>query len=90
MRDAVHVQKYRFRSAELDALTLVQESATRTIDARKTAGGTPRVHETTARGHGRGRGRGKAVPARFNVGGHGSGQGLGIGGSERLLSTLRE
>ena len=83
MRDAVHVQRYRIPSAELDALSLVQESATRTIDARKV---TSSLLNSTGRG--RGRGRGRALAAQLTVRGRGRGQGRGD--SERLLSTLRE
>ena len=79
MRDAVHVQRHRVPSTELEPLTVVQESATRTIDARKIA----------ADSTGRGRGRGRAVPARLptSVGGHGRGQGRGE--SEQIVSTLQ-
>ena len=86
MRDAVHVQRHRIPSMELDALTVVQESATRTIDARKTTAGTSSVHNSTGRRGGRARGR--SVSGQLTVGGHGRGQGRGE--SERLLSTLRE
>ena len=81
MRDAVHVQRHRVPSTELEPLTVVQESATRTIDARKIA--------ADSTGRGRGRGRGRAVPARLptSVGGRGRGQGRGE--SERIVSTLR-
>jgi len=87
MRDAVHVQRHRVPSTELDTLSVVQESSARTIDARRMAAGTSNLLNSAVRG--RGRGRGRAVAGRLTVSGRGRGRGRGRGESEPL-SALRE
>lgn len=59
MRDAVHVQKYRVNSTQLDPDMVIQRAAARAIDARKAASAASVINDRGSRGRGRGRGSGQ-------------------------------
>ena len=77
MRDAVHVQKYRVNSTQLDPDMVIQRAAARAIDARKAASAASVINDRGSHGRGRGRGSGQihgAAQSQVLSRGRGKGQ----------------